>query len=226
MNATTMHQPTGPLTPAAAPRDQLAQMAERFPTTIPNHALTVAHDDGLYRHLVFRTAEGPRWLYWFDLITWPGALTINSDMGCYTFARLDDMFEFFRGDGRLARGVNPHYWSEKLRSHNRYSPEVRRHEPDVFRRRVVEHVLDLDPGNEDGLHDAAREQLLDDLDDVASNADTAHRALRDFEHNGHQFHDTWEWDLADWTPQFLWCCHAIVWGIARYDEHRATAGVS
>jgi hypothetical protein len=39
---------------------------------------------------------------------------------------------------------------------------------------------------------------------------------------GFQFHDTWEWDLSDYTHQFLWCCSAIPWAIARYDESGAT----
>ena len=38
---------------------------------------------------------------------------------------------------------------------------------------------------------------------------------------GFRFTDTWEWDLRDWDWQFLWCCHAIQWGIARYSRERA-----
>jgi len=37
-----------------------------------------------------------------------------------------------------------------------------------------------------------------------------------------QFVDTWEWDLADWDWTFLWCCHAIRWGIEQYDAARAS----
>lgn len=39
---------------------------------------------------------------------------------------------------------------------------------------------------------------------------------------GFLFEDTWEWDLSDWSYQFLWCCHAIPWGIAKYDEAKRT----
>jgi hypothetical protein len=41
--------------------------------------------------------------------------------------------------------------------------------------------------------------------------------------NGFRFTDTWEWDLTDWDWTFLWCLHAIVWGIARYDGEEAPA---
>jgi hypothetical protein len=34
------------------------------------------------------------------------------------------------------------------------------------------------------------------------------------------FRDSGEWDLTDWDWSFLWACHAIVWGIARYDVAR------
>lgn len=29
--------------------------------------------------------------------------------------------------------------------------------------------------------------------------------------------DTWEWNLADWDYHFLWCLHAIAWGVRQYD---------
>jgi len=34
------------------------------------------------------------------------------------------------------------------------------------------------------------------------------------------FSDTWEWRLQDFDWWFLWACHAIVWGITRYDKVR------
>lgn len=37
------------------------------------------------------------------------------------------------------------------------------------------------------------------------------------------FADAWEWDLRDYDWSFLWACHAIVWGIAQYDAHKAEA---
>lgn len=43
---------------------------------------------------------------------------------------------------------------------------------------------------------------------------------------GYRFHDTWEWNLQDWSYQFLWCCHAIQWGIGLYDRAKVPAGVA
>jgi hypothetical protein len=81
----------------------------RFIKDTAEHEMTILHNDGLYRHLRFKK-PGTRF-YWFDLITWPGYLTIAGDMGTFTFERTEDMLTFFRGAG----DINPQYWSEKIR---------------------------------------------------------------------------------------------------------------
>lgn len=35
-----------------------------------------------------------------------------------------------------------------------------------------------------------------------------------------RFEGAWEWNLQDFNWSFLWCCHAIVWGIAQYDASK------
>jgi hypothetical protein len=95
------------------------------------HEMTVLHDDGLYRHLRFMSPD--RSSYWFELITWPGCLTVRGDFGdAFTFARITDMFEFFRG-----RQINPVYWSEKVDG-GRARTTV--YSPDRFKQAVWEHV--------------------------------------------------------------------------------------
>ena len=64
------------------------------------------------------------------------------------------------------------------------------------------------------------------IDDVAAFEETARAAAVRFEHRvkdrAWTFDDVWEWDLTTWDWHFLWACHAIVWGIAQYDQHKAT----
>lgn len=226
-----------------------AEMAERFARDTANHELTVVHDDGVYRHIKARsTKAGEGWFCWFEVVTWPGALAIRGDCGSFQFARLDDMFEFFRLDGRE---INPSYWAEKTpdggRSLKKYSEDALRERlddwltdyerdylidfpeyadykarvtawealpkpnlqpmpdpmaeppalptPALLRTEIAEHE------EEQGLYDveSARE-LLDHLEK---------RGVVD---------GTWEWDLTDWDWQYLWCCYAIVWAIAKYDD--------
>lgn len=238
--------------------------AERFQKDTAAHEMTVLHDDGLYRHLRFRhhvlCNDGEKRpghsFYWFDLITWPGSLTINGDCGIFTFSRTTDMFEFFRS----RYGINPGYWSEKLGAPR--PQDAKTYSEDRFRQLVVEHATDAirGGGTPRGLGKAIREEIFGDFAkwDI-HHEHGAREALRDFEYgatytancvcgedaegldeeaahrwrirhiggghhatttriDGFTFIDAWEWDLTDYDWQFLWCCHAIQWGIGQYDR--------
>lgn len=74
-----------------------------------HHRLEILRDDGVYRHL--RMQQPGTSFYYYDIITWPGYLTVTGDMGTWTFSRTRDMFRFFGAwDGQINTG----YWSEKL----------------------------------------------------------------------------------------------------------------
>jgi hypothetical protein len=47
--------------------------------------------------------------------------------------------------------------------------------------------------------------------------ENARDVLRELERIG-LVSDTWEWDLTDWDFHFVWCLHAIAWGIQQYDN--------
>lgn len=185
------------------------EIAARFAHDTADHKMTVLHEDGLYRHLRFRKAQHNS--YWFDLITWPGVLHFRGDVGgdSYTFTRLTDMFEFFRGKD----GINPHYWGEKLDGGRN---SVKEYSEDAFRQVVCELFVSA-VRYEDaprGLGKAVRAEILDrDLHDETE----ARTLLEQFEFKNFQFHETWEFSFTDWDWSFLWACHAIVWGIAQYD---------
>lgn len=236
-------------------------VAEAFKADIANHKMTILRDDGLYRHLRFirwvTTKDGKQSstsAYWFDLVTWPGALAINGDMGSYMFSRTEDMFGFFRP--QLGDNPNPGYWAEKIRA----GGDVRQYSEDRFKRLVVS---DAEEGEAEfpGLMEAVQAEILSNgdihfeqgarqlveqfkfgdtfkgacrscgaavegLTEAAAHSwASGHRAQTGHlvypgPIEGFRFYDTWEWDLADWSYRYLWCCHAIQWGIARYDEAR------
>jgi hypothetical protein len=197
-------------------------MAERFAKDVAQHEMTVLHDDGLYRHLRFQgrvTLKDGRTsltsIYWFDLITWPGSLAINGDMGSFQFSRTEDMFEFFRG-----QRINPQYWAQKVRAGR---GDLEQYDEDLFRQLVTEHFVDAarNGGVPTGTGKAVREQILDSCDIFHEHG--AHTALAEFEHEGFYFADTFEWNLRNWSCQFLWCCHAIQWGIRQYDAGRGAS---
>lgn len=116
---------------------------DRFLKDAGSHVMTVIRDDGVHRHLRFRKAPPAGSEYWFDLITWPGSLCIDGDMGTYVFRRLPDMFEFFCTDreynekrGRKL-GINAGYWGEKLQATANHGGHIEFSKSD-FCRRVIE----------------------------------------------------------------------------------------
>lgn len=185
------------------------ESAERFAQDTKQHQLEIRHDDGLYRHLRFKIPRSS--LYWFDLVTWPGCLSFTGDFNGFTFMRLQDMFEFFRADYGV---INPGYWSEKVVSgHN----EIQTYSPGMLKKLVTEHfVEDVRDGTAPrGLGKAIHRDILDDSD--LCDLEGAYDLLRNFEYKGYRFEDSWEWNLREFDWQFLWCCHAIRWGISQYD---------
>jgi hypothetical protein len=191
-----------------------ASILDRFRSDTADHLMTIAHDDGLYRHLQFRRLNGS--MYWFDVITAPGVLIFQGDGDAFVWRRVTDMFEFFRGPvGR----ANPHYWEEKLVANQ---DRATRYDEDLLTAHVVETV------RLSGLPDAVQAEIFDqglgdeshDLQAVMEfrywiNPDDEvarpHRAP-DFE-----FNDAWEWTIRGHHWWYLWACHAIVWAIAEYD---------
>ena len=245
--------------PTAAPES----IADRFRRDTADHGMTVVHDEGLYRHLRFRRmatqrdgSRKPTSMYWVDLITWPGCLAINADMGSFLFFREEDMFGFFRGNH-----INPGYWAEKVKAGD--PGGVTAYSPEKFRQSVTEDAAEAEK-DWPGLTEAVKRDIFggDSMWDTDHEAGAV-GALRDFEFGassstecacgeraerlseddavnwaqgraGHRvtirrvegftFTDAWEWNLSDYTCQFLWCCHAIPWGIAQYDAAKRDTG--
>lgn len=192
-----------------------SKIAAMFARETAGHEMTVLHDDGLYRHLRFMTPSYGS-IYSYDLITWPGCLTIRGDIAdAYTFVRLADMFQFFRADnGR----INLDYWSEKLDGDR---DRVQTYDLDSFEQQVKEHVVQAirDGSAPRGLGAEITREIFQWGD--ITHEDGARKELESFEYEGWRFEDAWEWNFRDWHPGFLRACHAIVDGIARYDKIRA-----
>lgn len=196
---------------------------KRFERDTQHHTMRVLHDDGLYRHLLFRDPE--RSMYWYEIITWPGALTIRGDMGDYVFVRMVDMFEFF---GLTGAGVNPQYWAEKVTAG---TDRVMAYSEKKARQLVTEHVDQLAEGLSTGLAKAFRKAV--DSEVLAHPEfdfqDGAAMLLRDFDWGRGDNRRTlvdilWDgWEPQEYTTHYLWCCHAIVHAIAQYEAAKVPA---
>ncbi len=193
---------------------------------VSQHTMTVIRDDGVYRHIRFKRQDSS--FYWFDLITWPGALCIDGDCGTYVFRRLDDMFEFFRTDREyLTRkgcqlAINPSYWGEKLQAEDKHSGF---HEfskelvTESVKRWFDDWVESEEPSEfrKSNLWEAIEDDVLYYSD---NDPQDFMQAIHEFEHDGFRFTDFWEARTEDYTFQFIWCCYAIAWGVKTYDEHK------
>lgn len=217
---------------------------ERFKSDTAGHEMIVLHDDGLYRHLRFQRhfwrpplARKQRTsMYWFDLITVPGALIFQGDGRSFVFRRIEDMFEFFRG-----QKINPQYWAEKLTS---CDADVMKYDSELFRQFVTEQVDEaIERGFPVKLRDEVQEDILS-ADEIEYDEGAARRLLTEFTYykdetdrggyrriNGvniyvpaerpdFEFTDTWELSFREYDWWFLWALHGIVWGIAQYDAQR------
>lgn len=198
---------------------------KRFLGDVSEHQMTIIRDDGVNRHVRFR--KPGTYCMSFDLITWPGSLCYTGDMGTYAFCRLEDMFEFFRTDRLHARPgqtlvINPSYWGEKLVAADS-ADGYRNWSREKFAARLRETFDDWLNDNE--INGTRRSELLERLQDELiayldeEGKEGAYRAARDFEiDKSFPFESFWEVDTDDYSYRFLWCCYALAWGIAVYDQ--------
>ncbi|MEU6235936.1 hypothetical protein [Kitasatospora sp. NPDC047058] len=204
------------------------RVADRFKLDTAKHKLTVLHEDGLYRHLRYANPG--------DSSHWPGTLTIRGDMGSYTFSRTQDMLDFFRRsawDG----GPNLQYWEEKLDAADT-RVGVREYSEDLLRQHIADDLAELtDSGTVTaeylaGLREELDDELLGELPMwCIEDEGEALAGVRQFEYRpgaGEEpfTFDSTEWDVRDWAWHYVWCCHAIVWGIAAYDRAKTIPPVA
>lgn len=207
-------------------------ISNRFLVDTALHLLEIIRDDGLYRHL--RMKQPGTSCYYFDIITWPGYLTITGDMGTWTFSRIADMFNFF---GPFDGEINTGYWSEKLEAGSGCSARellAKDFDEDEFCESLKEYFSEYLEGNEtndsdgddvwddDGISDSDKRDIREIVSDLCtanfSNEHDAYQAVYDAD---------WpegfsSWDICDgltfktYTSHFRWILFAITWAISKY----------
>lgn len=203
---------------------------ERFERDVAQHEMTIHRDDGVDCHITFKKPGTS--CYWFEILTWPGALCIRGDCGTYVFSRLLDMFEFFRTDDRGDPSklyINEGYWCEKLQAVdcNGYGDgRAREFSFEEFESHVKERFESYLESYE--ISDERRARLWADiqsevLDHAHDGIVRAFDRLMDFHDDEFPrlFEDCWEWDRKEYTFHFIWNLYAIAWAIRKYDTARA-----
>lgn len=219
-----------------------AEVEVQFKADVLSHKMEVLMDNGVYRHLSFRQPKNS-WHHRFDLVTYPGYLVISGDMGCWVFSRVNDMFQFFRSsDGR----INPGYWSEKIQNGSSGGrDDAKEYDGDYYKAALIEHLDGYD------LEEHQKKQILDELDGLEfGDQFSIYSHIQDFEvffdepetelpiselakrpyspprkRESFTFQDVWEISSKVYSYHFLWCCHAIAWGIQQYDARNDVKAV-
>ncbi len=152
----------------------------------------------------------------FDILTWPGHLCYTGDMGTYVFSRVRDMLDFFRGER-----INPGYWAEKVLASDK-SDGITQWSPEIFKARALEALTEWADGE---VSDELREEFENSalLGHDWHSSETAYTHVMEFEWNGETpFSEFYEIDTSEYTFRYIWCLHALVWGIQQYDKATAT----
>lgn len=210
-----------------------ADVFSAFTEHTSDHELTVIHDDGLYRHV--RMAKPGTRIWSWDIVTWPGYLTIVGDIANgYTFTRDQDMFAFFytpKNQRSTFTDGAPHldlrYWAEKLvgptGSHvKEYSRAVFAElVDDRLRELIEENTVDPrdaeefgDTPDPDGMTEAKAEAVRQDAAWHGEDENSAHEWMRD--HPEVMGEDSFENDVTDFTFQYVLAALAIEATVRRY----------
>lgn len=197
--------------------DFLERAKNYFDDDTADHEMTVLHDDGVYRHLRFKTPGTG--MCWYEILTSPGLLTINGDMGTFVFSRTHDMVSFFHGplERTTPSRVNAGYWAEKVIA----SDGVMSFDEEAYRRTITEEFLDA---TRDAT-DEVKAQLWSDIEwellSAGSLAEAQHN-LSEWDSDVMPLAEWYELDLEAHSHHYLWSCWAIVTGLAEYAMHKAT----
>ena len=170
-----------------------SRVESQFAKNTANHNVEIHQDDGLYRHL--KCTNNGSQVYRFDLITWPGHLTITGDMGCYTWARVPDMFAFVRGSIKSTS-----YFTEKLKAAELSG--ISEYDGALYTE-LLEYLKDEHPSEVAQLPPAP--ETLQEACDVLYNSDIP---------------DVWEHfgSLESHTFHYRWILLAVEWAVAEYDK--------
>ena len=186
---------------------------ERFLDDIKTHKLSILQDDGLYRHI--RLSRPKSSTYRFDIITWPGYLCITGDMGCWTFFRTEDMFEFFIYKDTIE--INPQYWAEKVQSISVFGGPMKEFNSYTFREGVIQRISEYYEDNEEKKNECL-EEIESDVFFYLSDEhpQSIYQKLYEFKFEDFYFDECPS--SEEYTFHYIWILYAIVYGINEYNK--------
>lgn len=184
---------------------------ESFLKNVEEHKLEVLHDNGLCRHLRVENPSSSN--LWYQITTWPGYLCISGDMGCFTFSRIEDMFQFFRDKDLV---INPGYWAEKIQAGTDYSTaKITYSEFSFERAKKYARELKKERISEVGKDKEAIRLIHENFENILR-AEEEHEFFNELQDLDEDLCGVP--DFYDYTYHYIWCCYAIVHAINLYDQ--------
>lgn len=180
--------------------------------------MTIVKDDGVFRHLSFRDPEHNHG--WFTVTTFPGHLVVVGDYGSYVFARVEDMFEFFRGGA----DTDPGYCASKALAED--VEEDRRcwvYDWDKLREEVSTDFYDYitydnRPEDETQKEDWEME-LYDFLDQCEYEEGYLSTDSTELDDSGFVYERT-NYNPYSMSYSYLWTHAAVSWAVEQYDKEK------
>ena len=185
---------------------------------VEKHEMKIFHEDGLYRHLRFKSPGTG--IGYFDLVTWPGSLAIRGDIGeGFIFTREQDMIPWFHTD---APGhINPQYWSEKL---DRGTREVRRvFSEEKFETYLKSQVEEFAATHGQDLEEVREHVELEGQFEYVGDTNSAYSFMDSLSFEGRRIDESLTDSVESWLEydhHFLLACHAILWGVQKYRSEK------
>ena len=183
----------------------------RFLKDVKSHTMSVEMDNGVHRSLKFSRDNSST--YYFRINTWPGHLCISGDMGTYVFARLPDMFEFFRGDELR---INEGYWAEKLQSISCFGSKegrVKEYDEDA----TIANIKEMFRDRRTKKDTEKKKEIIEDLRGCSDTREATDKLYH------HGIEDPWDYVSQKYTSYMQWSLYAIRWAIMQYDKPKAIA---
>ncbi|ELP5901891.1 hypothetical protein QTV49_003892 [Vibrio vulnificus] len=215
---------------------------ETFIKSIEDIELEVLLDNGIYRHLKFKSPSST--IVDFEVCTYPDHLVFSGDHGCFTFKEKGDLFDFFRRDvvlsGTPSIPTHDDYWTSKVISESTIVGGIHETNTNVISATLEQFVESAisdgltfwestDQGNYDDYDDFIS-SVKDELEDAISSVDVNSfdwLNLIEFESeivSGLKPFSEISYDCGkELTPQFQYCCKAIVWGIHAFEEKKGAS---
>ena len=143
---------------------------------------------------------------------------VEGDIGAYVFSQTEDMLAFFSNDDL---SIDPVYWTQILQATSKTEGHER------FTEEAFEKAIERVFSTWEFESQAERDQAWQRVQTAMLCATTEEQAWENLtafkSKSGYPFQKFGRLNFRAFTPHYIWCLFAIVWGIQQYQALRKAA---